>query len=61
MASGSSFSKEEESRNLHRMLRVFACKQEDSMEDREGGEMTPPADRTWEDTEEAFGQTTKGT
>lgn len=61
MTTANSFGKEEEVLNLHRMLRVFAFKQEDGAEENDGGEMSEFSDRTGNDSEQAFGQTIKGT
>ncbi len=61
MASAESFGREEEVRNLHRMLRVFACKQEDGAAEQDYGERSECSDRTGNETEQAYGHTIKGT
>ena len=61
MASASSSNAEEDTRNLQRMLRVFASKQDYIIEKHDGGEMPESSDRTGNETEQAFGLTMKGT
>ena len=61
MTTANSFGKEEVVLNLHRMLRVFACKQEDVTEEEGNGDMCESLDQTGNDSEQAFGQTLKGT
>ena len=60
MTTANSFGKEEVVLNLHRMLRVFACKQEDVTEVNDGGEMSEVSGRSGQDSEQAFGQAIEG-
>jgi hypothetical protein len=61
MTSANSSNTDEDTRNLQRMLRVFASKQDYTIEKHDGMERSESSDRTGNETEQASGLTMKGT